>query len=241
VRPGGAGANVVTDSTPPLLVATGVKKLYRTGTDVVHAVEDVDLTVRAGEFLAITGRSGSGKTTLINCLSGLDDIDAGSVVLDGRDLAAMSDADRTDQRAHVMGFVFQTANLLPVYTAQENVALPMVLTGTAPKRARESAQAALERVAMGHRLGHYPDELSGGEQQRVAIARAFVRRPRIVWADEPTGNLDTKSAEQVLDLLNELHRDGTTLILVTHDVALAASADRRIDFRDGRVVPEPID
>jgi len=230
----------VTDATP-LLVATGVTKSYRAGADVVHAVEDVDLTVRAGEFLAITGRSGSGKTTLINCLSGLDDIDAGSVVLDGVDLAAMSDADRTDQRAQAMGFVFQTSNLLPVYTAQENVALPMVLAGTAPKVARESARLALERVAMGHRLGHYPDELSGGEQQRVAIARAFVRRPRIVWADEPTGNLDSSSAEQVLDCLLELHREGTTLILVTHDVALAACADRRIEFRDGRIVPEPID
>jgi len=230
----------VTDATP-LLVATRVTKSYRTGVDVVYAVEDVDLTVRAGEFLAITGRSGSGKTTLINCLSGLDDIDTGSVVLDGVDLAAMSDAERTDQRAQVMGFVFQTSNLLPVYTAQENVALSMVLTGTAPKVARASARTALERVAMGHRLGHYPNELSGGEQQRVAIARAFVRRPRIVWADEPTGNLDSKSAEQVLDLLQELHREGTTLILVTHDVALAACADRRIEFRDGRVVSEQID
>jgi putative ABC transport system ATP-binding protein len=152
----------------------------------------------------------------------------------------MSDTDRTDQRAQSMGFVFQSSNLLPVYTAQENVALPMVLTGTAPKVARESARAALERVGMGHRLGHHPEELSGGEQQRVAIARAFVKRPRIVWADEPTGNLDTKSAEQVLDLLHELHRDGTTLILVTHDAALAERADRRIEFRDGCIVSEQI-
>jgi putative ABC transport system ATP-binding protein len=170
-------------SPAPVLVATGVKKSYRTGAEVVHAVVGVDLTVRAGEFLAITGRSGSGKTTLINCLSGLDDVDAGSIVLDGVDLASMSDADRTDQRAESMGFVFQTSNLLPVYTAQENVALPMLLTGTPPRAAREVARAALERVAMAHRLGHYPDELSGGEQQRVAIARAFVKRPRIVWAD----------------------------------------------------------
>jgi putative ABC transport system ATP-binding protein len=229
-----------TGTAADLLVATGVEKSYRTGAEVVHAVVGVDLTVREGEFLAITGRSGSGKTTLINCLSGLDDVDAGSVLLDGVDLAAMSDADRTDQRAQSMGFVFQSSNLLPVYTAQENVALPMVLTGTAPKAARESARAALERVGMGHRLGHHPEELSGGEQQRVAIARAFVKRPRIVWADEPTGNLDTKSAEQVLDLLHELHRDGTTLILVTHDAALAERADRRIEFRDGCIVSEQI-
>ena len=223
-----------------LLVATGVHKSYRTGAEVVHAVVGVDLTVRAGEFLAITGRSGSGKTTLVNCLSGLDDVDAGSVVLDGVDLATMSDADRTDQRAESMGFVFQTSNLLPVYTAQENVALPMLLTGTPPKVAREAARAALERVAMAHRLGHYPNELSGGEQQRVAIARAFVKRPRIVWADEPTANLDTKSAEHVLELLRELHQDGTTLILVTHDAVLAERADRHIEFRDGSIVSEVI-
>ena len=225
-----------TDAATPILVATAVRKSYRTGPDVVHAVENVDLTVLQGEFVAITGRSGSGKTTLINCLSGLDDIDAGSVVLDGVDLAAMSDTERTDQRARVMGFVFQTSNLLPVYTAQENVALPMVLGGTSSKDARTAARSVLERVGMGHRLAHYPGELSGGEQQRVAIARAFVKRPRIVCADEPTGNLDTKSAGQVLDLLGELHQDGTTLILVTHDVELAARADRRIEFADGCIV-----
>jgi putative ABC transport system ATP-binding protein len=232
----------MTIAPAPLLVATGLQKSYRTGADVVHAVEGVDLTVLEGEFLAVTGRSGSGKTTLINCLSGLDDVDAGSVVLDGVDLAAMTDAERTDQRAEVMGFVFQTSNLLPVYTAQENVALPMLLSGSATKAAsKAAARAALERVGMSHRLDHYPDELSGGEQQRVAIARAFVKRPRIVWADEPTGNLDSKSAAQVLDLLDELHHDGTTLILVTHDVALAERADRRIEFRDGRVVSGAID
>ena len=227
---------------PPaaLLVATGLTKSYRSGSEVVHAVVGVDLIIRAGEFLAVTGRSGSGKTTLINCLSGLDDVDEGSVVLDGVDLATMSDAERTDQRANAMGFVFQSSNLLPVYTALENVALPMVLGGAARKAAHEDARAALERVGMGSRLGHYPHELSGGEQQRVAIARAFVKRPRIVWADEPTGNLDTKSAEQVLDLLNELHRDGATLILVTHDVALADRSDRRSEFRDGSIVSEQI-
>ena len=221
-----------------LLVATGLTKSYRSGPDVVHAVAGVDLTVRAGEFLAVTGRSGSGKTTLINCLSGLDDVDEGSVVLDGVDLATMTDAGRTDQRAHLMGFVFQSSNLLPVYTALENVALPVVLGGAARKEAHDDARAALERVGMGKRLGHYPDALSGGEQQRVAIARAFVKRPRIVWADEPTGNLDSRSAEQVLDLLDELHRDGATLILVTHDSGLAERADRRIEFRDGSIVSE---
>jgi len=224
-----------------LLVASGVTKSYRSGGEVVHAVDDVDLSVFAGEFLAITGRSGSGKTTLINCLSGLDDLDAGSVVVDDMDLAMMSDNERTDQRSRAMGFVFQASNLLPVYTALENVALSLVLAGMTSKNARATAATALERVGLGARLDHHPDELSGGEQQRVAIARAFVKRPRIVWADEPTGNLDTKSADQVLDLLRELHGDGTTLILVTHDVGLAERADRRIEFRDGRIVSEPVD
>jgi putative ABC transport system ATP-binding protein len=138
-----------------------------------------------------------------------------------------------------MGFVFQTANLLPDFTALENVTLPMVLAGTAPKEARRAAVAALERVGVGHRLRHYPSQLSGGEQQRVAIARAFAKRPRIVWADEPTGNLDMHTADQVIDLLRELHADGTTLILVTHDVGLAAQADRGIEVRDGRVGTDP--
>ena len=226
---------------PDVLIAQGVVKSYRTEAEVVHALVDVDVTVHDGEFLAVTGPSGSGKTTLLNCLSGLDTIDAGSVVLDGVDLASADDARRTEQRALSMGFVFQTANLLPDFTALENVTLPMVLAGTAPKEARRAAVVALERVGVGHRLGHYPSQLSGGEQQRVAIARAFAKRPRIVWADEPTGNLDTHTADQVIDLLRELHADGTTLILITHDVRLAAQADRGIEVRDGRVATDPTD
>jgi putative ABC transport system ATP-binding protein len=222
-----------------VLVAEGVEKSYRTEAEVVHALVDVDVTVQEGEFLAVTGPSGSGKTTLLNCLSGLDEIDAGSIVLDGVDLAAADDARRTAQRASSMGFVFQTPNLLPVFTALENVALPMVLAGTAPKEARRVAQLALERVGVGRRPGHYPSQLSGGEQQRVAIARAFAKRPRIVWADEPTGNLDTHTADEVIGLLRELHADGTTLILVTHDIGLAAQADRGIEVRDGRVANHP--
>jgi putative ABC transport system ATP-binding protein len=222
-----------------VLIAQGVVKSYRTEAEVVHALVDVDVTVRDGEFLAVTGPSGSGKTTLLNCLSGLDTIDAGSVVLDGVDLASADDARRTEQRASTMGFVFQTANLLPDFTALENVTLPMVLAGTSPKAARRAAVMALERVGVGDRLGRYPSQLSGGEQQRVAIARAFAKQPRIVWADEPTGNLDTHTADQVIDLLRELHAEGTTLILVTHDVRLAAQADRGIEVRDGRVAADP--
>jgi len=223
---------------PAVLVATGVEKSYRTGAEVVHALAHVDLTVGDGEFLAVTGPSGSGKTTLLNCLSGLDDIDAGSVVLDGLELTAASDDRRTEQRASSMGFVFQTSNLLPVFTALENVALPMVLTGVPRKQARHAARAALERVGVEDRAGHLPSQLSGGEQQRVAIARAFAKHPRIVWADEQTGNLDTTTARQVLELLREMHSEGTTLILVTHDDELAAAADRRVEVRDGRVVHE---
>ena len=223
---------------PPVLVATGVEKSYRTGAEEVHALAHVDLTIGEGEFLAVTGPSGSGKTTLLNCLSGLDDIDTGSVLLDGLDLGSATDGRRTGQRASSMGFVFQASNLLPVFTALENVALPMVLTGVRRKQARQAAYSALERVGVEDRSGHFPNQLSGGEQQRVAIARAFAKRPRMVWADEPTGNLDTATARHVLELLREVHVEGTTLILVTHDAELAAVADRCVEVRDGRIVSE---
>jgi putative ABC transport system ATP-binding protein len=229
------------DSVPPghaLLVATGVVKTYRTGADEVPALKGVDLTVTAGEFLAVMGPSGSGKTTLLNCLSGLDDIDAGTVVLGGRSIHEMSDADRTRHRASSMGFIFQAFNLIPVFTAAENVELPLLLAGTSAKAARRAAVETLERIGLGHRLGHRPGELSGGEQQRVAVARALAGRPLVVWADEPTGNLDSETAASVLDLLRELHAGGLTLILVTHDPAIGASAQRRIVVRDGMIVDD---
>jgi putative ABC transport system ATP-binding protein len=223
-------------SAGDIVIAEHVEKTYNTRAEVVCALADIDVRVRAGEFLAVIGASGSGKTTLLNCLSGLDDIDAGRIIVDGLDLVDASDAQRTEQRATAMGFVFQAPNLLPVLTARENVGLPMIVTGTPPKEARDAAAAALARVGLGHRLGHRPGELSGGEQTRVAIARAFVRRPRVVWADEPTGNLDSRTATAVIELLQELRRDGATLILVTHDAGLAARADRTIEMRDGRLV-----
>ncbi len=221
----------------PLLVAEQVRKVYRTGEIEVEALAGLDLTVHRGELVAVMGPSGSGKTTLLNCLSGLDDIDGGRVLVDGQDLFAMSDAKRTAHRARSMGFIFQAFNLIPVFTAAENVELPLLLGGTPAKEARRRALQMLERVGLGHRVGHRPNELSGGEQQRVTVARALASRPAIVWADEPTGNLDTQMAEQVVQLLHELNReDGQTIVLVTHDPGVGSSAGRLIRMRDGRLV-----
>ncbi|WP_225800984.1 ABC transporter ATP-binding protein [Streptomyces sp. NK15101] len=222
-----------------LLVATGVRKIYRTGSVEVTALLDLDLLVRRGEMVGVMGPSGSGKTTLLNCLSGLDDIDGGRVEVDGHDLFAMSDAARTEHRAHTMGFVFQAFNLIPVFSAAENVELPLLLVGTRPREARRRALDMLDRVGLGHRVEHRPSELSGGEQQRVTIARALAGRPAIVWADEPTGNLDSAMADQVMDLLCDLNRDeGQTIVLVTHDSAIGARVPRLIRMRDGQLVDD---
>jgi putative ABC transport system ATP-binding protein len=221
-----------------MLAASGVHKTYRTGAETVEALRGIDLVVERGEFLAVMGPSGSGKTTLLNCLSGLDDIDAGSVLVNGEDIMAMSDARRTKHRAQAMGFVFQAFNLIPVFTATENVELPLLLAGASPKDARRAAQETLERVGLGHRLSHRPMELSGGEQQRVTVARALAGRPEIVWADEPTGNLDSETAAQVVGLLRELHREGLTLMLVTHDHDVGGSAERLVTMRDGAIVDD---
>jgi putative ABC transport system ATP-binding protein len=225
--------------TQPLLVAEGVRKVYRTGTVEVAALAELSLVVGRGELVAVMGPSGSGKTTLLNCLSGLDDIDGGRVLVDGHDLFAMSDAARTSHRARSMGFVFQAFNLIPVFTVVENVELPLLLAGTRAKPARAQAVAMLERVGLGHRVDHRPNELSGGEQQRVTIARALVARPAIVWADEPTGNLDTQMAGQIVELLHELNRtEGQTIVLVTHDNGIGASSPRLLRLRDGRIVAD---
>jgi putative ABC transport system ATP-binding protein len=221
----------------PLLVAEQVRKVYRTGGVEVEALSGLDLTVRRGELVAVMGPSGSGKTTLLNCLSGLDDVDGGRVLVEGRDLFAMSDARRTSHRARTMGFIFQSFNLIPVFTAAENVELPLLLNGVPAKPARATAVQMLERVGLGHRVAHRPGELSGGEQQRVTIARALAARPAIVWADEPTGNLDTHMADQVIGLLHELNRqEGQTIVLVTHDPGVGGSAGRLVRMRDGRLV-----
>ncbi|MDQ1403678.1 MAG: putative transport system ATP-binding protein [Actinomycetota bacterium] len=223
---------------PPILSAIDVRKTYHTGADEVEALRGINLTVGAGDFVAVMGPSGSGKTTLLNCLSGLDDIDGGTVMVGGKAINELSDAARTRHRAEAMGFVFQAFNLIPVFTATENVELPLLLAGRPAKEARAAAQQTLDRVGLGHRLNHRPAELSGGEQQRVTIARALAGKPQIVWADEPTGNLDTETATQVMGLLRELHGEGLTVMLVTHDEDIGATAERRIVVRDGQIVSD---
>ncbi len=223
-----------------LLVAENVRKVYRTAAGEVVALRGLDLSVGEGEFVAVMGPSGSGKTTLLNCLSGLDDIDGGRVLLDGKSLHELSDAARTRDRASSMGFVFQAFNLIPVFTAAENVELPLLLAGTEEREARRRAVETLGRVGLEHRVDHRPPELSGGEQQRVAIARALAGRPRLVWADEPTGALDSESADEVMDLLCELHTTGMTLILVTHDPAVGGRAQRMVRMRDGAIVSDEL-
>jgi putative ABC transport system ATP-binding protein len=210
--------------------------VYRTGTQEVEALRGISLSIEAGEMVMVMGPSGNGKTTMLNCLSGLDDIDAGEVYVDGDEIHSMSDADRTEHRARRMGFIFQSFNLIPVFTAVENVELPLLVTGVKPREARQRALAILERVDLGDRTGHRPTELSGGEQLRVAIARAIVSEPAIVWADEPTGNLDSHTADAVLALLREVHDQGQTLVVVTHDAGIGASGTRLVQVRDGRIV-----
>jgi putative ABC transport system ATP-binding protein len=218
------------------LIARDVRKLYRSTGGEVVALDSVNLEVARGELVAVMGPSGSGKTTMLNCLSGLDDIDSGHVLVDGRDLFAMRDSERTLHRAQAMGFIFQAFNLIPVFNAIENVELPLLLRGTAPKEARRRASEMLDRVGLGHRAAHKPNEMSGGEQQRVTVARALVGRPAIVWADEPTGNLDSTMAEAVMQLLRQLNEeDEQTIVLVTHDSGIGAAAGRVVRMRDGHL------
>jgi putative ABC transport system ATP-binding protein len=222
--------------TSELLVARRVDKIYRSEDVEVCALRDLTFTVGEGELVAVMGPSGSGKTTLLNCLSGLDDIDRGTVHIGGRDLFAMSDAERTAHRARAMGFVFQAFNLIPVFTAVENVELPLLLAGVPQRQARSRAVEMLERIGLESRVSHRPAALSGGEQQRVTIARALVSRPQIVWADEPTGNLDSAMAESVMDLLVKLNQShGQTIVLVTHDAAIGARVPRLVTMRDGQL------
>lgn len=215
-----------------MVEARHLRKVYR-GANEVEALRGIDLDIAAGELVAVVGPSGSGKTTLLNCLSGLERVDEGEVLVDGHNLAELSDDERTEYRGKAMGFVFQAFNLLPVLTAVENVEIPLLIGGTHARGARERARETLELVGLGERAKHRPDELSGGEQQRVAVARALVHDPAVVWADEPTGNLDTESAATVMEVLLDLNEGGQTIVLVTHNPALAARTGRTIRMRDG--------
>jgi ABC-type lipoprotein export system ATPase subunit len=223
----------------PIVEAKQLVKTYDTGVVKVNALKGVDLAVERGEMVAIMGPSGCGKTTLLNCLSGLDSIDGGDVRIEDVSLAAMSDRERTDYRAAHMGFVFQFYNLMPVLTAVENVELPLLVSRVPGKQAREKALDALELVGLRARAGHVPDELSGGERQRTTIARSLVNDPAIVWADEPTGDLDSENAAEITDLMRHLNRErGLTFLIVTHDITVGRKADRIVRMLDGEIVAE---
>jgi len=228
--PNGKGAGEV------IIQASGVHKVYNTGKVTVHALRGLDLAIKKGEMVAVMGPSGCGKTTLLNVLSGLDNITQGQVIIAGAPLHQMSDRERTRFRAQNMGFVFQSFNLLPVLSAVENVELPLLVSGVKQSVARQRALEALALVGLADQAPKRPAEMSGGQQQRVTIARALVNQPAIVWADEPTGNLDSETAAEIMDLLCRLNEDHQqTFVIVTHDPSVAQRADRIVRMRDGLI------
>jgi|TARA_B100001750_G_scaffold61669_1_gene49017 putative ABC transport system ATP-binding protein len=222
-----------------VLEARELWKVYDTGTNRVEALRKVSVSLKPGEMVAVMGPSGCGKTTLLNCLSGLDEISSGEVLIHGQPLSQMSDYDLTALRGSQLGFIFQSFNLLPVLTAVENVELPLLMAGSPPREAREKALEALEAVGLADRDGHLPAELSGGQQQRVTIARSFVHDPAVIFADEATGNLDSKTSDEIIDLLLSLNAErGVTMLLVTHDSEIADRCSRVLVMQDGRIVED---
>jgi putative ABC transport system ATP-binding protein len=219
----------------PLIQARDLRKTYHVGDQVVHALDGLDLDIQANEYVALMGPSGSGKSTLMNMLGCLDSPSSGSYILNGQDVSRLEDDALADIRNREIGFVFQTFNLLPRYTALENVALPMVYAGIAKAERQERAREVLQQVGLGDRMDHRPNELSGGQRQRVAVGRALVMRPSIILADEPTGNLDSATSEEVMELFGDIQKAGNTVILVTHEEDIAAYAHRTVRLRDGRV------
>ena len=218
-----------------VIVVRHLEREYIMGSETVRALRGVDTTIRKNEFVAIMGPSGSGKSTLMNMIGCLDTPTAGEYWLNGYRVSELGDDALARIRNKEIGFVFQTFNLLPRATALQNVELPMVYAGVGSKERRAAAQSALGRVGLGERMQHRPNELSGGQRQRVAIARALVNNPSIILADEPTGNLDSKTSEEILSLFDQLHKEGQTIILVTHELDIAAHAHRQIHLRDGKV------
>ena len=227
--------------TDTIIEVTGLVKTYDTGVVRVEALRSIDMAVERGEMVAIMGPSGCGKTTLLNLLSGIDDPTQGRVMIDGTDLSTLDDNTKTAYRARRMGFIFQFYNLLPVLSAVENVELPLLVSGTAPAAAHDRAIASLDRVGLVEWASHRPGQLSGGQRQRVTIARALVNDPTIVWADEPTGDLDSQTADEVMSLMQELNREHQqTFLIVSHDAGVAARCHRTIYMRDGLIEREEV-
>ena len=218
-----------------LVEVKDICKIYNPGENEVRALDHVDVTIDENEFVAIIGHSGSGKSTLMNMLGCLDVPSSGTYFLHGQDVSSMSDDELSDIRNREIGFIFQGFNLIPNLTAEENVELPLIYRGVGRKERKQLAQCALEKVGLSHRMFHKPSEMSGGQQQRVAIARAIAQAPPIILADEPTGNLDSHSSQEIMGILKKLHKGGHTVILITHDNEIAAQAERVIRIRDGKI------
>jgi putative ABC transport system ATP-binding protein len=216
----------------------GICREYKVGTEVVRALDQVDLTIEPGEYVSIMGPSGSGKSTLLNVLGLLDRPTAGTYRLEGEDVSSLDDDALAQHRQQQIGFIFQFFHLVPRLTALENVELPLVLAGAAPRARRERAVSILESMGLKTRLDHRPDQLSGGERQRVAIGRAMVMRPRFLLADEPTGNLDTRSGGEIMQIIEQLNREGIALLIVTHDPVIGGRARRHLTLRDGKIVSD---
>ena len=222
----------------PLVQTIGISKNYPSGETIIRAVSNVSLSIERGEFIAIRGRSGSGKSTLMNLLGLLERTDDGEYALDGREVVKLNEDIRASIRSQDIGFIFQIPALLPRATALENVELPLVYTGTRRRERRRRAERALDRVGLADRSHHWPNQLSGGEQQRVVIARAMVNDPALILADEPTGALDSSTSDEIMSLFEDLHRDGRTIVVVTHAADVADRAQRRITLHDGRIIED---
>lgn len=222
--------------TETIIELSHVKKEYHMGNETINAVDDVSFTINKGEFCCLLGTSGSGKSTLLNLMAGIETVTSGKIVIKGKNIPDMSENGLAKFRQRFLGFVFQAYNLIPTMTALENVEFPLVFKRVPPRKRRRMAREMLKKVGLGNRLGHKPTEMSGGQQQRVGIARAFVGKPEIVFADEPTGNLDTKTTKEVMDLIKQMAKENKqTIIMVTHDRSLAAYADKIIHISDGQV------